>query len=147
MPDHVEQDTSASGVDSAGPPGVPADRYGRPAGAGSRRRIVIVLWALGLVGLAVVVWLGLGMARTPVTWQDVGFRIEDESVEVVFDVIRVDPQVPVRCRLEALSVRHAQVGVVTVDVPPGTDLAVRSVATIRISEPAVTGVVDTCWVE
>lgn len=147
MPEQLEQDASATGVGPAGHPAVPADRYGRPAGPRSRRRTVVALWALGLVGLAIVVWLGLGMARTPVTWQDVGFRIDDESVEVVFDVIRVDPSVPVRCRLEALSVRHAQVGVVTVDVPPGTDLAVRSAATIRISEPAVTGVVDTCWVE
>ncbi len=123
----------------------PAGRYPEPDER-SRRRWVIGLWSIGLLGVAGVVWMGLGMARTPVTWQDVGFRIDGDTIDVTYDVIRIDPQVAVTCRLEALNVRHAQVGVVTVDVPPGTSNATRMTTPIRTSEEPVTGVVDSCWV-
>jgi hypothetical protein len=124
----------------------PAGRYGRPAGPAGRRRLTIALWLLGVIALAVAVWLGLGTAATPVTWQQVGFTVADGQVEVVADITRPDPSVPVTCRLEALSRSHAQVGVVEVDVPAGDDRTVRLTATVRTSEPAVTGVVDECWV-
>lgn len=123
----------------------PAGRYGRPAGPRSRRA-VIALWLLGAAATAVAVWLGLGTAATPVTWQQVGFTVGDGEVEVVADITRPDPSVPVTCRLEALSRSHAQVGVVEVDVPAGDDRTVRLTSTVRTAEPAVTGVVETCWV-
>lgn len=125
----------------------PVGRYGPEPGPLARRRRVVALWGLGAIGLGATVWMGLGMAATPVTWQDVGFRIDgDAQVEVTYDVVRLDPSAPVECRLQALSVRHAQVGVVTVEVPPGDDAVVRQTTTIRTSEQAVTGVVDSCWV-
>lgn len=108
---------------------------------------MIALWLLGALGLAATVWIGLGLASDPVSWQDVGFRISGDTIDVTYDVIRTDPSVPVRCRLEALNVGHAQVGVVTVDVPPGTESSLRMTTTVRTSEEPVTGVVDTCWVE
>ena len=125
----------------------PAGRYGPEPDERSRRRRAVVLWLLGGLGAALAVWLGLGLAATPVTWQDVGFRIRGDTIDVTYDVIRTDPAVPVRCRLEALNVRHAQVGVVTVDVPPGTESVVRVTTTVRIAEEPVTGVVDSCWVD
>lgn len=128
-------------------PRPPAGRYGPEPDARRRRRGVAALWALGVVALAVTVWLGLGVARTPVTWQDVGFRIDGAaSVEVVYDVQRIDPSVPVRCRVEALAQNHAQVGVVTADVPAAESRTVRVTTTVRTTEQAVTGVVDRCWV-
>ena len=125
---------------------LPAGRYGPEPDEGNRRRRVTALWLLGALGLAATVWMGLGLASTPVTWQDVGFRIRGDTIDVTYDVIRSDPSVGVRCRLEALNVRHAQVGVVTVDVPPGTKSVVRVTTTVRTSEEPVTGVVDSCWV-
>ena len=124
----------------------PAGRYGRPVDPRSRRRLTVALWLLGAAAVAVAVWLGLGTARTPVTWQHVGFTVEEGQVEVVADITRPDPSVPATCRLEALSRSHAQVGVVEADVPAGEDRTVRLTATVRTSEPAVTGVVDQCWV-
>jgi hypothetical protein len=132
---------------TANPVRPPAGRYGPEPDERSRRLRVIGLWSLGVLGVAGVVWLGLGMARTPVTWQDVGFRIDGDTIEVTYDVIRIDPAVGVTCRLEALNVRHAQVGVVTIDVPPGASTAVRMTTAIRTSEEPVTGVVDSCWVD
>lgn len=132
-------------MSGAAPTQVPADRYGTartmPAG-----RVRALLWALGAVALAGAVWLGLGAAATPVTWQDVGFTLEDESVEVVFEVNRTRPATPVRCTLEALNHSYAQVGVLDVDIAPGTERSVRLAATVRTSEPAVTGLVKGCVV-
>src|SRR5690606_15851816 len=62
---------------------VPVGRYGPAPRRGARRRRVVTLWLLGLAGLAVALWIGMGAARTPVNWQDVGFSIDGaESVEV-----------------------------------------------------------------
>jgi hypothetical protein len=127
------------------PLGPPPGRYGPVRTADPTRRRAL-LWGLGAVGLTGAVWLGLGAAATPVTWQDVGFTLADGEVEVVYDVSRPDPSVPVRCTLEALSHSYAQVGVVDVDVPPSDERTVRQVSTVRVAEPAVTGVVKYCWV-
>ncbi len=127
--------------------GAPAGRYGRAPRPGARRRRVVALWALAAAGLAVAVWLGLGAARTPVNWQDVGFTLNgSESVEVVFEVSRIDPSVPVECRLQALNHQHAQVGVRTVSLPPSDEPVHRLSAVVDTSEAAVTGLVDRCWV-
>ena len=96
---------------------VPADRYGPPTDPRRRRRVAIALWALGAVGVAVAVWLGLLTGRTPVTWQEVGFHIDGATqIDVTYDVSRPDPSVGVTCRIDTQSGRHAQVGVVLVDV-------------------------------
>lgn len=132
---------------TATPARPPAGRYGPEPDERTRRLRVLALWSVGVLGVAGVIWMGLGMARTPVTWQDVGFRIDGNTIDVTYDVIRIDPAVGVACRLEALNVRHAQVGVVTIDVPPGTSTVTRSTTMIRTSEEPVTGVVDSCWVK
>ncbi|HEY3436435.1 MAG TPA: DUF4307 domain-containing protein [Actinotalea sp.] len=125
----------------------PAGRYGRPASAQRRRRAVLGLWALGLAALSAAVWLGLRTGNEPVTWQDVGFTLDGSSqVEVVFDVIRPDPSVPVRCRLQALNHQYGEVGALDVDVAASTSTTVRLRSTLAISEAAVTGIVDRCWV-
>lgn len=124
----------------------PAGRYGPEPDVAARRRGVVALWVLGAAGLAVAVWLGIGVGSTPVTWQDVGFTlVGSERVEVDFDVIRTDPSVPARCRIQALNEQYAQVGVRTVDVPPGTDRVVRLSSTVATVEAAVTGIVESCW--
>lgn len=126
---------------------VPAGRYGPAPDPRARRRGVVALWALGLVGTAFVAWIGLRMGSAPVTWSDVGFRVDgDALVEVVYDVSRPDPAVPVRCTLEALNEQYGQVGVVTVEVPPGTDRTVRRSDPVGTSELAVTGIVKECAV-
>ena len=128
---------------TAPPPG----RYGPPPDPRRRRRTVAALVALGVLGVALVVWLGLGMAQVPVRWAQVGFRIDGaESVEVTYEVTRLDPSMAVECRVEAQNASHAQVGVLVVEVPPATEPTVRRTTTVRTSETPVTGVVDECWV-
>ena len=126
---------------------VPADRYGPPTDPRDRRRVTIALWALGAVGVAVAVWLGLLTGRAPVTWQEVGFHIDGATqVDVTYAVSRPDPSVGVTCRIEAQSRSHAQVGVVLVDVPGASERTVRLTTIVRTSEQAVTGIVNECWV-
>lgn len=131
----------------ARPAGPPAGRYGPAPRPGARRRRTIALWAVGAAGVALAVWLGLGQASAPVTWQDVGFVISgDDSVEVVFDVSRIDPSVEVECRVQALNEQYGQVGVLSVEVPPGTERTERVRVVVATSERAVTGLVDVCQV-
>ncbi|HWS57555.1 MAG TPA: DUF4307 domain-containing protein [Actinotalea sp.] len=128
-------------------PGLPAGRYGPEPDARSGRRRVLGLALAGAALVGVTLWVGLGAARTPVTWKDVGFSVDGPvGVEVVFDVIRIDPSVPVRCRVQALNQQYAQVGLVTLDVPPAPDRAQRLAVDVATTETAVTGLVDACWV-
>ncbi len=124
----------------------PPGRYG-PQRA-PRTGLVRALAVAGiLAGLGLTAWLGLRVGQVPVEWRDVAFRIEgDELVEVTFDVIRTDPARPAACRVDALNEAHAQVGVVTVDVPPGDHHQVRLTTQVRTSERAVTGTVTSCRV-
>lgn len=132
---------------SAGPRRLPVGRYGPPADPGRRRRGVAAVWALATGGVALVVWIGLDAANTPVTWTDVGFTLDGtRGVEVVYEVARTDPSVAVRCRLEALNQAYAQVGVLVVDVPASEARTERFASTVATSEPAVTGLVESCWV-
>jgi hypothetical protein len=125
----------------------PEGRYGPAPTPGRRRRTVIALAAVGAVGVAVTVWLGLNVASQPVTWRDVGFVVHgSSSVDVTFDVMRTDPSVPVQCQVQALNVHFAQVGVVVVDVAPGDLGSQRETAQVATSEEATTGVVHRCWV-
>ena len=106
-----------------------------------------MLWTLGVAAVVAATWLGVGAARSPVTWDDVGFTVHGaQSVEVVFDVNRTDPSVAVRCRLQALNQQFAQVGVLVVEVAASTQEQQRFRSTVATSEPAVTGVVESCWV-
>ena len=127
-------------------PRPPLDRYGPPPDPRTRRRGTVALAALALAGVLLVIWIGLGVARNPVRWEDVGFTIDGDRVEVVYDVIRLDPSVRVRCRLHALSQDYAQVGVVVVDIAPADSTEQRFASTVATSQPAVTGVVESCWV-
>ena len=127
------------------PAGVPVDRYGPPPDPRVRRGGVVLLWVVGVLATIAAAWIGYSMASGPVSWADVGFRVDGaEQVEVMYDVSRPDPAVPVRCTLEALNEQYAQVGVLTVDVPPATQRTVRRSDVVRTSELAVTGIVKDC---
>lgn len=126
------------------PPVRPAGRYGPAPGPGHRRAVVAAVAALAVVGLAWVVWVGLGAAQREIRWDDVGYEVvDDTTVEVRFSVVK-DPGATAVCRIEALNGRYAQVGLATVDVGPSPERAVTSSVTVRTQERAVTGLVDTC---
>ncbi|MBD3778759.1 MAG: DUF4307 domain-containing protein [Micrococcales bacterium] len=129
-------------ADAAATPAPPEGRYGRPPT--SRRATRAAVAVLAVLGLAVVVWLGVGQARTPVRWDEVGFRVDGPtSTEVTFDVTK-DPDATAVCRVQALSEGYAEVGVRTVEVGPAGTRTQRVTATILTAEQAVTAVVESC---
>lgn len=125
-------------------PGPPAGRYGRTPTAGRRRAARIALVVLAALGVALVVWIGLDRAGTPVRWDEVGFRVAGPtSTELTFDVTK-DADATVSCRLQALSDSYAEVGVQTVEVGPAGTATQRVTATIPTAELAVSAVVVSC---
>ena len=122
----------------------PAGRYGPEPTARSARRGRIGIVAVAVVGVAVVVWIGLGMAGKPVSSKNVGFHVDgSRSVDVTFEVTK-PKESTVTCTLTALSESYAEVGVRTVEVGPADTATRRVTATVQTTELAVTGVVDSC---
>ena len=122
----------------------PAGRYGPEPTARSARRGRIFLVVAAVVGVAVVVWIGLGMAGKPVSYKDVGFKVNgSQSVDVTFEVTK-PKESTVTCTLTALSESYAEVGVRTVEVGPADTATRRVTATVQTTELAVTGIVDSC---
>jgi len=121
-------------------------RYGRAPTARRRRASIAAAWAGGALVLAVVVWLGIGAVRDPVSWNDVGFSVKgSERVDVTFDVIKA-PESTVECTVHALNRAYAEVGVLRVTAGPASTQVVRHTVTVATQELAVTGIVDSCEV-
>jgi hypothetical protein len=135
----------ASAAPAAPAPGAPpADRYGRPPSPARRRAARVGLGVLAAAGVGVVVWLGLGAASTPVRWDEVGYRVDGATaVELTFDVTK-DEDATAVCRVQALSARHAEVGVQSVTIGPAGTRTQRVTTTIPTAEEAVTAVVHSC---
>ena len=94
-------------ADAAATPAPPEGRYGRTPTERGRRATRAAVVVLAVLGLAVVVWLGVGQARTPVRWDEVGFRVDGPTAtELTFDVTK-DPDATAVCRVRALSERYA----------------------------------------
>lgn len=98
-------------------------RYGaRPAAGGTSpgRLAAIAAAVIGVVGTAVVLFLVFGGPGTGATVTGSSYRVvSDTQVTVSFSVLRGDPEIPLRCTVQALDTSHAQVGVALVDVPAG----------------------------
>lgn len=100
-----------------------ARRYGS-APAASRtspgRLAAIAAAVIGVLGTAIVAWLALAPGSPSASVTGSSYQvISDTQVRVAFSVIRDDPEIPLRCTVQALDASHAQVGVALVDVPAG----------------------------
>lgn len=122
-----------------------ADRYGRPPAPLTRRTWALVAVGGALVVVAVLAWLGTGVLRDPVRWQDYGFQVEPTQVVMTFEVTK-DPEATVECRLLALNQSAAEVGFRTVQVGPAGTSVVRLTENVSTAELAVTGTVESCVV-
>lgn len=122
-----------------------ARRYGEQPSPEQRRRTRVVVASVSAVlGLAVVVWLSLGLLRPGVEARDVGFTVHDEtSIEVVFDVTMA-PGATATCTIEALNTAFGQIGLLDVEVGPSQSDTVRVTVDVATTELATTGVVRDC---
>jgi hypothetical protein len=99
---------------------------------------------LALVGLAWVVWAGLGQAQADVRWTDLGYDvIDDTRVSVTYDIGK-DPSATAVCTLQALDVHKSTVGLAQVTIGPTERRVTRRTDRLRTSALAVTGVVRDC---
>lgn len=123
-----------------------AERYGRTP-ADRRRRLGFGLAALGAVlavVIAWVVWAGLLSPAATLETRDLGYTTHETTVDVRFEVT-VDPGTPVSCALQALNEKFAIVGWKIVDLAPSEARTARYDIPVRVSEPAVTGLIYRCW--
>ena len=125
-------------------PRPPAGRYGPEPTDGTRRLQRLGLAAAVVAVMVLLAWIGSGVLRDPVVWQDVGYRVDGPgSTEVTFDVTTA-VGASATCRVQALSSSYAQVGVRDVPVPPAATRTRRVTVTVPTVELAVTGVVEGC---
>ena len=101
----------------------------------------------GALAVAWAAWAAFSVDRPP-TWTDIGFDLVDDSTtRVTFDT-RFAADAPAGttavCTLRALNRSFAEVGRLDVRVRRGERPVVRTTATLRTSERAVTGTVKEC---
>jgi len=124
-----------------------AERYGR-TDADHRRRLALGIAAAAgvlVVVVAWVVWVGLFSPSASLEARDTGYVTRsDGTVDVRFEVT-TEPGTPVSCALQAMNERFAIVGWKVVDLPPA-DVRTRAIVeNVRVTEPAVTGLIYRCW--
>jgi len=123
-------------------------RYGRTP-ARRRRAIIlaiIVAAVVVVVMVAWVVWVGLFTPDSAVQSEDVGSQNVDASTMLITSQISADPGAHVTCSFEALTEDFAVVGWKVVHLPVTQNRIQRTSTTIRTTEPAVSGLINSCWV-
>lgn len=129
-------------------PNTVAERYGRTSGDRRRRLVIGIGAAAGVLVVAVawVIWVGLFGPSASLDARDTGYTNDnpDGSVDVRFEVT-VDAGTPVSCALQALNEQFAIVGWKIVDLPPAPERTRAFVENVRVTEPAVTGLIYRCW--
>ncbi len=123
-----------------------AERYGRTPAERRRRRVIAVIAAAGVLVVVVawVVWVGLFSPKASLDARDTGYVTRDDNVDIRFEVT-VEPGTPVSCALQALNGSFAIVGWKIVELPGVAERTRSYVDTVRVTEPAVTGLIYRCW--
>lgn len=76
--------------------------------------------------------------------RDTGFILEESQVTVMFDV-SITPGYTGACAVQALDKSFAVVGWKVVTFSSVSDLTRSEEVTMRVTSPAVTGLVSSCW--
>jgi hypothetical protein len=123
-----------------------AERYGRTRADRRRRLTLGVAAAAGVLAVVVawVVWVGLLSPTANLETRNTGYATHADSVDIRFEVT-TDPGTPVSCALQALNEQFAIVGWKVVELPTGDDRTRAFVENVRVTEPAVTGLIYRCW--
>lgn len=124
-----------------------AARYGRTPTDRRRRLALGIAAAAGVLVVVVtwVIWVGLFSPSASLETRDTGYQARaDGTIDIRFEVT-TDPGTEVSCALQALNSTFAIVGWKIVDLPPGDARMRAFVENVRVSEPAVTGLIYRCW--
>jgi hypothetical protein len=123
------------------------DRYGRSPQRRRRGRLLAIVAGASVIAVAIswVVWVGLFGGASSLETRDLGYVLHGtDTVEVRYEVT-VDAGDSVSCALQALSEDFAVVGWRIVELPPSDQRTRQFRATLRVAEPAVTGLIYRCW--
>lgn len=122
-------------------------RYGRTRSRRVRARTIAIIAGAGvlIVALAWVVWVGLFTPSASIETQDVGFTVVDSHTIDLTEQVSADPGSRVSCSFEALNEKFAIVGWKVVELPPATTRNRVFTERLRTSEPAVSGLIGSCW--
>jgi len=117
-------------------------------GSAAIPRLSAKAWAGVVLGIALLVaaaaYVGIAMAKAPVRWQDVGFSADSPfEASATYDVFLYTDQ-PIVCRIQALDVRYAVVGVATQEVDPADGEHQRFTTAVTTTEKANAVTVDYC---
>ena len=120
-------------------------RYGRKLSPrGRRRALAILISALCVLTVAWFIWANPIDAGPQAVAQDTGFVLEGDQVTVMFDV-SITPGSAGACAVQALDKSFAVVGWKVVTFSPVSELTRSEEVTMRVTSPAVTGLVSSCW--
>ncbi|RFA14090.1 hypothetical protein B7R22_10780 [Subtercola boreus] len=126
---------------------VRGERYGNTAKSRGRGRLIALAFGAAVVVVigSWVVWAGLDSSRSTVNAQDKGHVVVSNTrVDVTFDV-SVDRGIATACAVQAQNEQHAVVGWKVVDIPASTQRDQEVTTTVLTTEPAVTGLIYSCW--
>lgn len=119
-----------------------ADRYGKPL---VDRRTARVLLALAVAAfMAVVLYVGIQAASTPVRSEMLSYEhLAEDSIGVDF-MVTMDPGTEATCRIQALNKGRAQVGFVETVIPAQEDRRTAHHVEISTQGDAVSAEVVSC---
>ncbi|GAA2858550.1 DUF4307 domain-containing protein [Paenarthrobacter ilicis] len=130
-----------------------ANRYGGKKRAMTRKTKRNILIGALAVGIAFAGYIATGSAQAPVTFKDVGYSTVDATQSEVDYQVTKYPGATAKCAVKALDSKFAVVGWKVVEIGPnapeeeadgGRTTIQRTV--LRTESPAVSGVVDSCWI-
>ncbi len=122
-------------------------RYGRTRSRRIRARTIAIVAGAGvlLAVVAWVLWVGLFGTSASIETQDVGYTVVDSHTIEIRSQLSTNPGTKVSCSIQALNEKFAIVGWKIVNLPAVTDRNRVFVERIRTSEPALSGLIGSCW--
>ena len=122
-------------------------RYGNTRSRRLRMRTVAIVAGAGvlLVAVAWALWVGLFGATASIETQDVGYTVVDSHAIDIRSQVSADPGAKVSCSIEALNEKFAIVGWRVITLPAVAERNRVFTERVRTSEPAVSGLIGSCW--
>jgi hypothetical protein len=125
-----------------------AARYGRTRRRRTRDRLLLVggAVAVAIVVVVWVIWAGLDGSTPSVEVNDTGHRLmnDERLVEVSWN-LSVPPGNDTACIVQALNEDFTVVGWKVVEIPASTHHIRSFTETVRVAQPANTGLISHCW--
>ncbi|CAN5428601.1 hypothetical protein BH10ACT6_BH10ACT6_09510 [soil metagenome] len=122
-------------------------RYGRTRGRHARTRTVAIVAGAGvlMVTVAWVLWVGLFGTTASIETNDIGYTVVDPHTIDIRSQLSANPGTRVSCSIRALNEKFAIVGWKVVALPAVTERNRVFTERVRTSEPAVSGLIGSCW--